>query len=117
MNDNVNITQVQQKTEDFQFSGSSTTRWQLCVELQAPRTDPLLQRTYWTGYKKFHGLKWQTVVMANGMDFEIWGPVSVRHPDSFTLNKSRIEYKLEECQRGQLRQFKMYGDSAYYDSE
>jgi len=56
---------------------------------QAPRFPKELQRAWYTGWKKLHGLKWQTVVMANGMDFEVWGPVSVRHPDSFTLRRSR----------------------------
>jgi len=55
--------------------------------------------------------------MANGMDFEVWGPASVRHPDSYMLNHSAIEQKLQECQVGQQYQFKLYGDSAYFDDE
>lgn len=84
---------------------------------QAPRFPKELQRAWWTGWKKLHGLKWQTVVMANGMDFEVWGPVSVRHPDGFTLRRSRIEEKLEELQAGVDVKCVMHGDSAYFDDE
>jgi len=53
-----------------------------------------------------------------GIDIlEVFGPVSVRHPDAYTLNQSHIEEKLEQCQAGQQRKFKMYGDSAYFNDE
>jgi hypothetical protein len=83
----------------------------------APRLPKEIQQAWWTGWKKLHGMKWQSVTMANGMDFEIWGPVSVRHPDAFTLNGSAIEEKLAQCQEGRPLKFKMYGDSAYFDDE
>lgn len=84
---------------------------------QAPRVDPLVQRSWWTGWKKLHGLKWQTVIMANGMDFEVWGPVSVRHNDNFTLNLSQITSKLEALQLNNNLKFGIYGDSAYHNQE
>lgn len=62
-------------------------------------------------------LKWQTVTLANGMDFEVWRPVSVQHPDTFTLVESRIEDKLEESQEDAQLKFKLFGDSAYHPSE
>jgi hypothetical protein len=85
--------------------------------IQAERVDRLVQQAWWTGWKTFHGMKWQTAGLANGMDFEIWGPVSVRHPDAYTLARSKIEEKLEILQRNDPLQFKMYGDSAYFDDE
>ena len=85
--------------------------------VQAPRHDPLLQRAWWTGWKKLHGMKWQTVTMANGMDFEVWGPASVRRNDLYTLSKSRILEKLAELQQDQALKFKLFGDSAYFDEE
>jgi len=33
----------------------------------APRVPFNIQQAWWTGCKKFHGMKWQTVTMANGM--------------------------------------------------
>lgn len=83
----------------------------------APRVSKEVQQAWWTGWKKLHGMKWQSITMANGMDFEIWGPVSVRHPDAYTLNHSKIEEKLEQCQQGNNLQFKIHGDSAYFDDE
>ena len=68
--------------------------------VQAPRVDKLVQQAWWTGWKKLHGLKMQTVFMPNGMDFEVWGPVSVRHNDNYTLANSSILEKLEQCQLG-----------------
>jgi hypothetical protein len=57
----------------------------------APRITQDIQRAWWTGWKKIHGLKWQSVILANGMDFEVWGPVSVRHPDTYTILESKIK--------------------------
>jgi hypothetical protein len=39
----------------------------------APRLPKEIQQTWWTGRKKLHGTKWQSVTIANGMDFEVWG--------------------------------------------
>ena len=33
----------------------------------APRNDPLIQWAWYNGWKKLHGMKWQTVDMPNGM--------------------------------------------------
>ncbi len=44
----------------------------------AERKTKLLQQAFWTGWKKLHGLKWQTVMSAFGMDFDVWGPPSAR---------------------------------------
>ena len=51
----------------------------------APRNDPLIQRAFYNGWKKLHGFKWQTVDLPNGMNMHVWGPVSVRHNDIWTL--------------------------------
>ena len=51
----------------------------------APRNDPLIQRAWYNGWKKLHGMKWQTIDGPNGMNIDVWGPVSVRHNDIWTL--------------------------------
>ena len=79
----------------------------------APRMTKLLQQAFWTGWKKLHGLKWQTVIMPNGMDFNVWGPASARRNDNFTLHRSNIEDKLRDLQADRLLKFKMHGDSVY----
>ena len=76
-----------------------------------------LQQAFWTGWKKLHGLKWQTIIMANGMDFEVWGPASVRRNDNFTLHRSNIEQKLADLQINRPLNYKIHGDSAYSISD
>ena len=51
----------------------------------APRYDPLIQQAWYNGWKKLHGLKWQTLDLPNGMNMHVWGPVSLRHNDIWTL--------------------------------
>ena len=51
--------------------------------VQAERVSKLVQQAWWTGWKKLHGLKMQTVFLPNGMDFEVWGPVSC--PTTITI--------------------------------
>ena len=83
----------------------------------APRVPLDVQQAWWTGWKKLHGLKWQTVDMPNGMNFDVWGPVSVRRNDNYSLNHSRIEDKMRALQAGQPLLFKILGDSAYSDND
>ena len=85
--------------------------------IQAPRVDKLVQQAWWTGWKKLHGLKMQTVFMPNGMDFEVWGPVSVRHNDNYTLANSSILEKLEQCQLGNPIKYVTFRDSPYGDDD
>ena len=76
-----------------------------------------VQQAWWTGYKKLHGMKWQTVDLANGMTFQADGPFSVRHNDNYSLDCSNIEEQLEELQQGEPLQFVALGDSAYSNSD
>lgn len=49
-----------------------------------------------------------------GISYEV---LSARHNDCYTLIKSDIEEKLRQLQDDQPFYFKMYGDSAYFDSD
>ena len=51
-----------------------------------PRNDPLIQRAGHNGWKKLHGLKWQTVDFPNGMNGRVYGPISLRCNDLTTAN-------------------------------
>jgi hypothetical protein len=79
----------------------------------APRQPNAMQEAHYTGWKKMHGLKWQTVEMPNGMTLNMYGGISVRHNDYTTLNDSMINQKLEIMQLGDDMQFCVYGDSIY----
>ena len=63
-----------------------------------PRNDKEIQKAYYNGWKKFHGLKWQTVDLPNGLIFNAFGPVSCRHNDLYTLEHSNINEKIRLCQ-------------------
>ena len=79
----------------------------------APRNDPLIQRAWYNGWKKVHGMKWQTIDLPNGMNFHVYGPVSLRHNDLYTLHHSQIDQKLDELFAGDVYRYAIYGDSAY----
>jgi hypothetical protein len=85
--------------------------------VSSPRVPLEVQQAWWTGWKKLHGMKWQTVSTAFGMEFNVWGPMSCRRNDNTTLNKSKIEQKLEDLQLNDIIKIFMYGDSAYSDSD
>ena len=62
-------------------------------------------------------MKWQTLSLANGMEFNVWGPRSARKNDLTMLYRSKIEAKVEDIQRHRQKKIRIYGDSAYWDSE
>lgn len=47
------------------------------------------------------------------MNFHVWGPVSVRHNDLWTLGSSDINDMIARLQSGRAKQYVIYGDSAY----
>jgi len=55
--------------------------------------------------------------MPNGMNFDVFGPVSVRRNDNYNLNQSRIEAKMPQLQAGKPLKYKILGDSAYWPSD
>jgi nuclease HARBI1 len=77
------------------------------------RKDPIIQRAFYNGWKKVHGVKFQTVDLPNGMNAQISGPYSCRRNDLFTLRDSNLNQKLSDLQRNEIVQYKVYGDSAY----
>ena len=83
----------------------------------APRNIPLIQQSFYNGWKSVHGIKWQTVGLPNGMMLHAWGPASCRHNDNWTLNQSNITDILGTAQNGYDLYYVMYGDSAYYSGE
>lgn len=79
----------------------------------APRNDSLIQRAWYNGWKKMHGMKYQTVDLPNGMNMHVWGPISVRHNDLTSLRDSHINDLLVDLQHDRDYQWVIYGDSAY----
>ena len=104
--------------------------------VNSPRYHPLIQRSYYNGWKSHHGLKWQTVGLPNGvygivllisfiffillvtgMMFHAWGPVSCRHNDNWTLGASEYLLKVGDLQRDCDTKYCDYGDSAYWPDD
>jgi len=80
----------------------------------APRCDNAIQEAFYTGWKHLHGIKIQTVTTPDGLIADVYGPVSVRHNDLFTLAESELNARLMAMQEGIYDQlFALYGDSAY----
>jgi hypothetical protein len=83
----------------------------------AQRLPQQIQQAWWNGWKKLHGMKWQTIILANGMDAHVFGPISARENDLQSLNLSGIINLLSQLQQQSPIKYKLYGDSAYWDGE
>ena len=81
------------------------------------RHSKIIQQSFYNGWKKSHGIKYQTVDLPNGMHYQVWGPVSCRHNDNYCLYHSEILRQIEESQNNQLKKYVIYGDSAYHPEE
>ena len=82
----------------------------------APRRQEYMdaQESIFTGYKKIHGLKTQTVFFPNGMS-TVYGPVSARQGDRGTLNLSNLDRFLSAIQAHlpAAMRCKCFGDSIF----
>lgn len=76
-------------------------------------TDVELQREIYDGHHRDHGLAFQCVQLPNGFIMDMFGPVSGRRHDATVLRLSRLNARLAAAQHDELRQYSVYGDSAY----
>ena len=83
----------------------------------APRVPNEIQEAWYNGWKKLHGMKWQTVMLANGMDLNVFGPLSVRRNDLTALDKSDIEAKIRALFDFNELWYLIFGDSAFMVSD
>ncbi|XP_028411590.1 protein ALP1-like isoform X2 [Dendronephthya gigantea] len=70
------------------------------------------QRILFSGHKRVHGLKFQSVVCPNGLISNLYGPIAGKHHDAFMLHESKLLPKLEDLFRPP-QIFTLYGDPAY----
>ena len=80
------------------------------------------QRPAYSGYKKYHALKYQAVIVPNGMFAHLFGPWEGRRTDPFLLSESGL---LDQCAKYAVQEdieddtplehrfFQLYGDPAY----
>ena len=71
------------------------------------------QRQFYSGYKKRHGLKFQTVQGTNGLILDYWGPALGRRGDGFMFGRSGILGRLKRLAYWAGKLFYVYGDPAY----
>jgi hypothetical protein len=64
-----------------------------------------------SGHKRCHGLKYQSIVIPNGLIANLYGPEPGRRHDAFMLKRSGILGKLDEIIGAD--KLYLYGDSGY----
>jgi len=83
----------------------------------APRKEnyPIAQRAVYTGYKKCHGIKVQTILLPNGISC-LYGPTSARVPDigpTGILEMSGLDHFLQQAQQNNNTPYYAFGDGVY----
>ena len=71
------------------------------------------QRTVYNGYKKIHALKFQSVVVPNGLIIQLSGAYRGRIADSSALRQSGLNRMLQQLSETAGEHCDVYGDSAY----
>jgi len=72
------------------------------------------QRQCYSGYKKLHGIKFQSVVAANGLIVDFFGCVVGRRGDSYLLSASGLHYMFLHVLRVGVLLLPDDGDSVSY---
>jgi len=73
---------------------------------------PVAQRAFYTGFKKLHGIKVETVFLPNGIS-TLFGPVSARRSDIPVLQMSNLNEFLVRIQLHKQHEYSALGDSIY----
>lgn len=71
------------------------------------------QRIMFSGHKRVHCLKFQSVVAPNGLIAHMFGPIEGRRHDAFMLGVSGLTDKLSRFQTPTGEPYVVYGDPAY----
>ena len=71
------------------------------------------QRVVYSGHKRKHGLKYQSIVAPDGIILHMFGLIAGSHHDSYVLLESKILQKLVVQLKRNGHQFFLYGDTAY----
>ena len=71
------------------------------------------KRAVYNGDKRVHGIKFQSVVVPNGLIANLAGPFEGRRHDNTTLHESRMLRKLQRVAWANGEPLCLYGDPAY----
>jgi hypothetical protein len=72
------------------------------------------QKLVFNGHKRLHGLKFQSIVIPNGLISHLYGPIDGRHHDAGMLRESNVLAQMANhmtSPNGHI--FSVYGDPAY----
>ena len=67
----------------------------------------------YSGHKRIHCLKFQSVVAPNGLIANLYGPIAGRRHDAFMLSVSNLQSKLTAITMQDGSPYVIYGDPAY----
>jgi hypothetical protein len=76
----------------------------------------LFQKLAYSGHKRSHGIKFQSVVAPDGFIVDLFGPIPGSRHDSFMLGQSELLHKLRELMPEGSPLYSLYGDPAYPQS-
>ena len=71
------------------------------------------QGILYNGHKRAHLVKWQGIMLPNGIMPMPFGPINGRHHDAFMLDRSRVVPVMRRACRRAGRTYQLYGDPAY----
>jgi DDE superfamily endonuclease len=74
------------------------------------------QQVAYSGHKRCHGIKFQSVVVPDGLIALLYGPIEGRRHDCFMLSESGLLQELRNTMPEGSPIFALYGDAAYPQS-
>jgi DDE superfamily endonuclease len=74
------------------------------------------QRQAYSGHKRWHGIKFQSVVARDGLFIHLFGPIMGNRHDSFMLGESNLLQDLDAIMPIDGVTYALYGDPAYLQS-
>ena len=77
----------------------------------------LNQGLLYNGHKRKHCVKWQGLMLPNGIMPMPFGPVHGSHHDSYIMDQSRVVPVMRRCCRRMGARYQLYGDPAYPQSQ
>ena len=83
--------------------------WQRGRKRRGIRNQDNIQRACYSGHKRHHGIKFQSIVVPDGTVVQMFGPVEGRRHDVFLLNLSRLDEHMQFLPPHAFG----YGDQAY----
>ena len=75
------------------------------------------QKQAYSGHKRCHGLKFQSVVTPDGLIALLWGPMNGNRHDSHMLRQSKLLQQLQNMMPVNGITYALYGDPAYPQSQ